>query len=502
MTSKLLLLPLVLLLPSCAADDVDAPTMAREFVLAHPERFGAGELVVKDSTPDELGMTRVRFEVRVGGLPLDGGDAVVVLAHGNVRAVNGSFPARAELAATPVLDAAAAEARALAALRERVPGLVVTVAAARALVAVDVGAALRPAWRVEVSGEGEGEASDAYAARELLVDAVSGVILRERDQLERVAAAGSGVGFAGRRRDLQIDRRTDGSYVLRDLTRAHGGIRTYSAAGTSARPGKLVSSPSPISWDNAGPGAGAAVDAHAFAAITYDYLAAVHGRRSIDGADGSIQLVVHWGHGVMNAFWDGHRAVFGDGDGHGPLAAGLDVVAHELFHGVTQAASGLVYEGESGALNESLSDVFGTFVELRAGAGNWTIGEAVAPTPLRDLARPSRSGLPCHMSQYVHLPADPEHDMGGVHTNSTIPSHAAYLLAVGGSNEVSGRHVGAIGIPRTRAIWYRAATVYLSPRATFADFASATHAAAEDLYGPGSAAVAAVDATWHAVGVR
>jgi thermolysin len=278
-------------------------------------------------------------------------------------------------------------------------------------------------------------------------------------------------------------------------------LRTYTASGREALPGKLVTSASPNSWDNGGAAAGAAVDAHAFAAITYDYLASVHARRSIDGADGPLDVVVHWGQGVMNAFWDGKRAVFGDGDGEGPLAAGLVVVAHVFLHGVTQATSGLVYEGESGALNESLSDVFGTFVELRAGHGNWTIGEGVASTPLRDLARPSRSGLPAHMSQYVRLPLDPDHDMGGVHTNSTIPSHAAYLVAVGGTSEISHVHVTALGVTRTRAIWYRAATIYLHAHGTFADFAAATHAAAEDLYGAHSTAVASVDLAWHAVGV-
>jgi bacillolysin len=498
--SLALLFPLFLF--ACAADDIDdAPTQARDFVLAHPARFGsavgAAELVVQDSTRDELGMTRVRFQLRVAGLPLDGGDVVAVLDGTGVRSIHGGFPARATLSTPAVLDAAAAEARARAAFAAELPGLAMT-AEAPSLVAMDVEGALRPAWRVEVTGA----ADDDYAARELMVDASSGAILRERDLVETVAAVGSGVGFAGHRRTLQIERRTDGSYALHDLTRGHGGIRTYSAGGNQALPGKPVTSLSATSWDNAGEAAGAAVDAHAFAAMTYDYLASVHHRKSIDGADGAIQVVVHWGHAVMNAFWDGHRAVFGDGEGEGPLAAGLDVVAHEIFHGVTQATSGLVYAGESGALNESLSDVFGTFVELHAGSGNWTIGESVTHTPLRDLARPTRSGLPCHMSQYVHLPSDPMHDMGGVHTNSTIPSHAAYLVAVGGTNEVSHAHVSGIGVTKTRAIWYRAATTYLSSHASFADFAAATHSAAQDLYGAGSTAVTSVDAAWHAVGVE
>jgi bacillolysin len=470
-----LLFPLILL-TGCTAEDVDdEATLVRDFVGANDTT-----LVVTDRSDDQLGMRRVRLVSHVDGLPLDDGDVVAVLDQGHVRSLMGRLPNHDHLAATAVLDAAAATDRARAAMAAALPELSVSADAAPVLVAMEVRGALRPAWRVPLVAESE----RAYAARELMVDAASGEVLRVRDRLETVAAVGSGVGFAGQRRRLQIDQRSDGSYALRDLTRAHGGLRTYSAGGRSSLPGRLVTSASAKSWDNGGPGAGAAVDAHAFAAITYDYLLSVHERRSIDGDDGPMPVVVHFGHELMNAFWDGRRAVFGDGDGDGPLSAGLDVVAHEIFHGVTQATSGLVYEGESGALNESISDVFGTFVELRAGHGNWTIGEAVAPEPLRDLARPA------HMSEYVHLPLDPEHDMGGVHTNSVIPSHAAYLVAQ------------RLGVTKTRAIWYRAATVYLSPRAGFADFARATHAAAEDLYGASSAAVAGVDAAWQAVGVQ
>jgi thermolysin len=305
---------------------------------------------------------------------------------------------------------------------------------------------------------------------------------------------------------LELYLSTAGKYSLRDDTRSPQGIRTYSARGNTRLPGTPVTSADKDSWETGvSDGKGAAVDAHYFAGITYDYLSRVLSRQSLDGKDGGIRLSVHFGQAMDNAFFDGKHAVFGDGDGTQmrALSGGLDVVAHELFHGVTMHDSGLTYAGESGALNESLSDVFGTLVELDHGHGNWTIGEAVSLTgkPLRDLGHPNKVGLPSHMSQYVQLAEDPQHDMGGVHINSSIPSNAAYLVGVGGTQEVSGIHVTAIGVDKLTAIWYRAAHIYLGPDASFADFAEATRTAAADLYGASSAEVKTVENAWRAVGV-
>lgn len=483
----------------------DPAAAARALVAGHEGLFGAaaaGELIVRDVAPDGLGGTRVRFEARVAGLPLEAGDVTVVVdAAGAVRAVAGRAPRRAELAATPAIPADEAVAAALAWVGSAAPDVALALEAPPELVATLVGDEARPAWRVRVAGDGTANPA-RVVRRELLVDAAEGAILIEREGLWSGRAQGSGIGVDGTRRALDVWRERDGTYALRDLTRAPAGIRTYTAGGRERLPGRAVRSADPHRWDEEGPAAGAAVDAHAWAAAVYDYLADVHGRPSLDGRDGGVRLVVHFGDGYANAFWDGRHAVFGDGDGEiGPFAGAVDIVAHELFHAVTEHESGLVYAGESGALSESLSDVFATFVEMRADGGDWTIGEDAMDPPLRDLADPWASGLPSHMSEYVHLPLRPETDMGGVHVNSTIPSHAAYLVAVGGRHRRSGVRVNGIGVARTRRIWYRAATVYLGPAAGFSEFAVATLAAAEDLHGPGSQPVAAVEAAWRAVGV-
>jgi thermolysin len=350
---------------------------------------------------------------------------------------------------------------------------------------------VRAAWRVTVTATG--------LRRDVFVDAASGAVVHVREGLLAAAARGSGIDVHGQRVPLDISAMGRGRWQLRDETR---GVQT--AAGLSAR--SPLASTDPSRWDEDGFGAGAAVSAHAGAGQVLDYLAETFDRHGLDGKAGALRLVVHAGDRLANAYWDGKRAVFGDGDGRAflPLSGGLDVVAHELFHAVTQAESGLVYEGEPGALNESLSDVFGVLVERdrERDRANWTVGERVASRPLRDLSDPARTGQPAHMKDYVRLRPVPEEDMGGVHTNSTIPSHAAYLLAVGGEGPLHDVTVRGIGEAALRDIWWRAATVYLGPRARFADFAEATVVAAEDLHGAGSSEVEAVRAAWRAVGVR
>ncbi len=472
-----------------------APAVAEAFLRAWPGLFGAashsGGLRFVDVAGDGVGGARARFELLADGLPVEGSRAVVVLdGGGRVRAAAGAFQTASRLAAPPSLSSTSAIAAARAYLAERFPAVAFQLDGSADLVATAVAAALRPAWRLTLRSE-QPDRTPSLIRRELHIDAATGAVLRDRDGLHGYAVVGSGVGVAGDRRTLDVAVHATSGYALRDETRTPRGIRTFTARGGERLPGVLVTSADPHAWDEDFFGAGAAVDAHAFAGVVYDYLDDVLDRRSIDGRDGAIRLVVHYGDGLANAFWEGRRAVFGDGDAStAPLSAALDVVAHELFHGVTQEDSGLIYEGQSGALNESLSDVFACFVERRAGDGDWTIGEDVVSPPLRDLARPWRTGLPAHMREYVYLPPTPEADMGGVHINSTIPSHAAYLVA------------DRIGLAKTRRIWYRAASVYLTPYAEFAEFAAATRAAAEDLYGGDSDAAGAVDATWRAVGVE
>ncbi|MBC7460891.1 MAG: M4 family metallopeptidase, partial [Thermoleophilia bacterium] len=264
--------------------------------------------------------------------------------------------------------------------------------------------------------------------------------------------------------------------------------------------------------DDQAPTGDKAVDAaHDNAALVHDFYANVLGRDSIDGNGMEMKSVVHYGVEYNNAYWDGEKMTYGDGDGKlfSPLSGALDVVGHEMTHGITEHSAGLDYHGQSGALNESWSDVFGELIEQysenRSGFGtidaakgaDWLIGEDVftpgtAGDALRSMKAPGTAyegdPQPADMAHYAKMPDDPWHDNGGVHYNSGIPNRAAYEAGV------------KIGGDKLAKVWYSALTQYLKPNSNFADAAAATIAAATKLYGAGDVSSAVADA-WSTVGV-
>jgi Zn-dependent metalloprotease len=242
---------------------------------------------------------------------------------------------------------------------------------------------------------------------------------------------------------------------------------------------------------------------------TFALFSEVYGRNSIDGAGLPLDATVHYGVDYDNAFWNGDRMVFGDGDGEifRRFTASLTVIGHELAHGVTQYTAELVYEGQSGALNESLSDVFGALVEQysleqSASEASWLIGaglftDEVEGTALRSMRAPGTAydddvlgadPQPAHLDDFVET----DDDNGGVHINSGIPNRAFYLVA---------ESLGGNAWERAGQIWYDTLELDLKPRSTFAEFAAVTVAAAAARYGDASDEVAAVRAGWAGVGV-
>lgn len=234
------------------------------------------------------------------------------------------------------------------------------------------------------------------------------------------------------------------------------------------------------------------------------------GRNSLDGQGMALPATVHYGKNYDNAFWDGTRMVFGDGDGRvfTRFTAGVDVIGHELTHGVTEVTAGLVYRGQSGALNESLSDVFGSLVKQHAagqtaGQADWLIGAGLFTSrvngrALRDMLHPGtayddptlgKDPQPSHMDSYVHTTQDNQ----GVHLNSGIPNRAFALAATA---------IGGYAWEGAGAIWYEALTGGgIRPTCDFATFAGLTSAAAARLFGAGTVQAAAVADAWTQVGV-
>ena len=242
---------------------------------------------------------------------------------------------------------------------------------------------------------------------------------------------------------------------------------------------------------------------------TFDLLLNAFARNSLDGAGAPLYATVHYGEDYDNAFWDGERMVFGDGDGEVFLgfANSTTVIGHELAHGVIQHTANLAYRDQSGALNESIADVVGALTEQflagqTADAATWLIGSgiftsAVQGVALRNMLEPGtaydddvlgRDPQPGHMRDFVTM----VEDNGGVHVNSGIPNRAFALLA---------RDLGGFAWERAGVIWYRALTGSLPSTATFEQFADATVSAAEAEYGKASEEVRAVHQAWRAVGV-
>lgn len=289
------------------------------------------------------------------------------------------------------------------------------------------------------------------------------------------------------------------SKALQGVGAPHKNRLIYSAGNTNTLPGTIVRS------EGQGATGDAAVDeAYDGFGATFDLYWDVYGRNSIDDAGMDLIGTVHYGNGYDNAFFDGTQMVFGDGDGvyFNRFTISIDVMGHELTHGVTAATAGLEYHDQPGALNESLSDVFGSLVKQRAlgqtaANADWLIGaglftSAVNGVALRSMRAPGtayddpvlgKDPQPDHMSRYV--------DHGDVHINSGIPNKAFYLAAVG---------IGGNAWDIAGNIWYRTLLdSRLTATAQFQDFANLTADNANALYG--ASVQSAVIQAWHDVGI-
>jgi Zn-dependent metalloprotease len=245
------------------------------------------------------------------------------------------------------------------------------------------------------------------------------------------------------------------------------------------------------------------------AGTTWDFYNKIFGRESVDNHGKTLVSSVHYGENYDNAFWNGQQMVYGDGDGviFQRFTTALDVIAHELTHGVTQFTAQLAYQDQSGALNESMSDVFGSMVKQwalgqTAAQADWLIGAAImAPgfkgRALRDMAHPGtayddprlgKDPQPGHMKDYVQTDAD----NGGVHTNSGIPSRAFVLAAMA---------IGGNAWEKAGKIWYVALTERLTGNADFAKCAAETVSVARDLFPEDPSIAAKVAKAWADVGV-
>ncbi len=327
--------------------------------------------------------------------------------------------------------------------------------------------------------------------------------------------------------EVPTTRTRAGIYELRDATRG-GGIETLDAqnqepegvAGDFGAAKPMIDGNDKWAETTDPAAQQAGVDAHYTAAQFYDFLKTVFGRDSIDGKGMAIESMVHVGTRFVNAFYYQNVMHYGDGDGQrANTLTTLDIGGHEPAHGVTDHGPQLIYDGESGGLNEATSDIFGTGLEWFVSKGNpavvfdWMLGEDTwTPSKPGDALRymddPTQDGRSIdHYSKYD--------DSLDVHLSSGIANNFFTLLVQGGKNRTSGVQVdglaktdGADAEAFDRAmvkglkIWYRALMYYMTPSTTFAQAREATVRAARDLYGDAPAVAQRVEEAWSAVGVE
>lgn len=482
-----------------------------KFKIDRPEQnLGKAEV-----TKDDLGMTHVKLQQEKNGVSVEGHQVIVHYNSENqIESVNGQFndsleetefSTKASLTKEESVTIATASVEAPRELGE---------SPSSELVVYPFNNENHLAYKVNVNFLGENPGNWF-----VYVDAHSGEVVDKYNAImhadEYKSSKGAGIGVLGDHRKLHITHKNEkgvGSkgtnfFLYDDSHENLDGIYTYDAQNSwsySDLQSKLFSSRDAAFKDEY---ERPAVDAHYNSEKVYEYYLNEHDRNSIDGEGMAIKSTVHFGEDYANAFWNGSQMTYGDGDGEFfiPLSAGLDVAAHEMAHGVTTYSAGLKYRFQSGALNEAFSDIFGALVDEE----DWEIGEdimaeeaiASGRTSLRSLSDPSKypvgadyvpygdgNGMyPSHMDEYYDLPIDL--DNGGVHINSSIINHAAYITGE------------QIGKEKLGQIYYRALTVYMHPESDFSHARETLIQSAIDLYGANSEEALATESGFNQVGI-
>jgi Zn-dependent metalloprotease len=460
---------------------------------------------------DDLGAAHVRVQQTVDGLPVFEGQAIahVDLGSNLITSVTDDFRHAGSVDLTPsvAINDAIVTTAGIAQVRDGN-------ATADLQLFVAENGVTHLVWNVELIRDDGDQPIDQVA----LIDAHDRSVLLTYSKIETgrpggggvtgtgVAANGTGHSLYAGTVGLGTEVMSNGTYGLIDLGR--GNQQTNDMAHKQSGSGTLYTDADDAFGNGtASDSASTAADVAYGAAMTWDYYRNVHGRNGIRNDGVGALSRVHYGRNYANAFWSDSCfcMTYGDGDGSslGPVVS-LDVAGHEMTHGVTAATAALVYAGESGGLNEAISDIFGTSVEFYANnasePGNYLIGEKVY-TPsrsgdaLRYMDHPSKDGG--SVDNYSKYTSSLD-----VHYSSGIANNAFYLLSEGGTNDTSHQSVNGITRAKAEKIFYRALTVYMTSGTNFHGARVACLSAASDLYGLNSAEYNATASAWSAVGVN
>ncbi|MFC0599036.1 M4 family metallopeptidase [Streptomyces palmae] len=487
------------------ASKTQAVKDARESIAAHPQAVRASSHDTFTSAAvqvDKDGTRHVHMRREYRGLPVLGGDVIVHSApSGAFRESTLGLKKSLSLAVTPKVSAERAEALAQRMFQGK------RSKTSSKLVVDALSGTPRLAWQVTVDGIAPDQSPSHY---NVLVDALTG----KAGQTWNAFHTADGTGHGYQVGDVPLSTTAvSGGYQLKDATRGNGETRdAQNLTATNDSPpagwGKAFTDTDNV-WGNGSLSdrATVAADAHFGIQATWDYYKNVHGRSGIKNDGVGARSFVHYGNNYANAGWDdtSFSMIYGDGaPGDKPFTE-IDVAGHEMSHGVTSATANLNYYGESGGLNESTSDIFGTLVEFNANSAadtpDYLIGEKISTTPLRFMDDPKKDGVSqsCWNTNTKNL--DP-------HYSSGVGNHFFYLLAVGsGSSKwgnsptCDGGTVTGIGNDAAGKIWYRALTTYMTSTTTYAQARTASVKAAIDLYGASSTQCAAVEKAWNGVSV-
>jgi Zn-dependent metalloprotease len=340
-------------------------------------------------------------------------------------------------------------------------------------------------------------AQKPLSRRDIFIDASTGKVVWEQNKIHHTDVIGTATTIYSGTQTITCDD-ASGPFRLSESGRGNG-IFTYSNGNTTNYSNADITNGS-ANWTTPD----AALDAHWGAEVTYDYFLNVHGRNSIDGNGFALVSHVHHDDEYSNAFWDGSRMTYGDGVGNSTPYTALDVAGHEITHGLTSNTANLVYQDESGALNESFSDIFGISIEFinRPAVADWVLGDDLGFI-IRNMEDPKSEGDPNTYFGEYWSPLGGG-DYGGVHSNSGVQNFWFVLLTDGGvgTNDNGDAYtVNSLGLTIAGEVAFRNLTTYLTQSSDYYDARFYAIQSAVDLYGGCSAEVKEVTNAWYAVGV-
>jgi Zn-dependent metalloprotease len=462
---------------------------------------------------DHLGYSHTRYNVTYNNIPLNNTQIIVHSANGKVVAINGDFSTLKDPDNKVILSESQALVKAMENIgaqkykwqniaeenhmRSVLNKPDFTFYPKGELVLISQGDKTLYAYKFNIYAE------EPLSRNNVLVDAQSGVVLQKENLICTAdVPATANTKYSGVK-SFTVDNVSAGLYRLQETGRGNG-IRTYNLKNGTNYGAAVDFTNTSTSWTTTGTDQ-AATDAHWGAEMTYDYYMLKHGRNSIDGAGYALLSYVHYSTGYNNAFWDGTRMTYGDGSGSYTIFTGLDVCGHEITHGFTTNSSNLTYSNESGALNESYSDIFGNSIEnyARPSQWSWKIGEDITGgVGLRDMSNPNAAGDPdTYLGTNWYTGTG---DNGGVHTNSGVSNYWYYLLVNGGTgvNDISNSYtVTGLGFTSASQIAFRANAMYYTPSTNYSTARNLSIQAAIDLFGICSNEVKQTTNAWYAVGV-